>query len=61
MLNLNIIRSLEDYQKIEGFTAEEAPLALESDYLFNKWKLFPERFTEEEENRYYELVDILGL
>lgn len=60
MLNLNIIRSLEDYQK-EGFTAEEAPLALESDYLFNKWKLFPERFTKEEEDRYFELVDLLGL
>ena len=61
MLELNVIRSLKEYQELEGFTAEEAPLVMESDYLFNKWKLFPERFTEEDERRYFELVDILGL
>ena len=61
MLNLNTIRSLEDYQKIEGFTAEEAPLALEHDYLFNKWQLFPERFTEEDDERLAYIIEVLGL
>ena len=52
----NTIWSVEEYMA-QGFTAEEVPLIIEHDTIFNKW----EEATEEEKERLFFLVEKLGL
>lgn len=55
---LNRICTTEEYMK-QGFTEEEVPMIKRSDELFNKKQL--EGWTEEEEEEYYKLVEILKI
>ena len=57
-MTLNKIHTTEEYMA-QGFTKEEVPMIKRSDELFNKRQL--EGWTEEEEEEYYKLVEILKI
>lgn len=56
----NPVFTIEEYITLEGFTAEEAPKALEFDLLHNEWAENGE-LSEEKKERYFALVKELGI
>lgn len=55
---MNTIYTIEEYMA-QGFTQEEAPLVREHDTLYNRY--VTEGLTEEEKDRMFDLVVMLGL
>ena len=52
----NVVYTIEEYIA-QGFTAEEAPIARKTDIMHNNWN----SLTDEEKDRYFAMVNWLGL
>lgn len=52
----NTVYTIEEYME-QGFTAEEAPIARKTDIMYNNWN----DLTEKEKEKYYAMVEWLGL